>query len=739
MTSPNLGLYPNIWNIDSRSVIPFDIFLENVKTGTWQDLIIPIRAQRDKKERDKLKDKLPSVTLSGTFDTRYDDRLVLHSGYIGIDIDDLGTQVNAVKEMLIKDEFTYAVFVSCSGYGLCVIIRIEPDRHRDAYLAIADYYLKKYKQPVDPTGINVSRPRFVSYDPYLHVNENAKQWKKYLPKEKKAAPPPVVFVQNEFDDIVRQMVERGVSCCEDYRDWLRVCFALCHKFGESGRQYFHALSAISAKYTPDVCDKQYTVALKHDKEWHGQKATLSTIYYYAKQAGISIASPTTKKVMGVTASLKKGGQDIPTIMKNLEQFAGISAADSEHIVKQAYDNDIQPDDNDIDALLTWLRSNYNLRHNLVTLRLENSGKSLTDRDLNSIFLQAKKVFDDLNFDMFSRCIFSNNIPEYNPFLDWWQDNKDRSYSGEIDQFWSCIHLQGDAQDYERMVYFGTKWLVGIVSSIYGSPSPLVLVLAGERHGTGKTRVFRRLLPGAWRSPADYYTESKLDGGKDDDILMCNKVLIMDDEFDGKNKKEQKRLKALTDKDTFTIRLPYGRSSQELKRLASLGGTCNELDILNDPTGNRRIIPVHVDYVDYAKMNTIDRDAMWAELFRMYHAGYEWEILGKDIETLGERNDKFIDYSLEYDLINEYFEAAKGPGIGVSELTAGKIKEQLDKYSNQKTNLNKVGQELKRLGYRQHIKKVEGKTSRVYYVHEKKNPAAGIQAAPPPAFPDLEPF
>jgi predicted P-loop ATPase len=149
--------------------------------------------------------------------------------------------------------------------------------------------------------------------------------------------------------------------------------------------------------------------------------------------------------------------------------------------------------------------------------------------------------------------------------------------------------------------------------------------------------------------------------------------------------------------------------------------------------------VHVDYVDYAKMNTIDRDAMWAELFRMYHAGYEWEILGKDIETLGERNDKFIDYSLEYDLINEYFEAAKGPGIGVSELTAGKIKEQLDKYSNQKTNLNKVGQELKRLGYRQHIKKVEGKTSRVYYVHEKKNPAAGIQAAPPPAFPDLEPF
>lgn len=735
MVAPNLGLYPSIWNVDSKEIIPFDLFLDNVKSGLWQDLIIPIRAIKDKKERDKLKDKLPSVTLSGTFETRHDDKLVQHSGFIGIDVDDLGAGVQYFKEMIEADEFTYAAFVSCSGYGVCVVVQVEPDKHREAYVAIADYYLKRYKVPVDPTGLNVSRPRFVSWDPYLYINERAKVFKKYLPKEKKRQPPPVIFVQNEFDDVVRQMVERQVNCCEDYRDWLRVCFGLCNRFGEAGRTYFHSLSAMSQKYSPEVCDKQYTTALKHEDMWKGQRVTLNTIYYYAKEAGISIASAITKKVIGVTASLKKGGQDIPTIIKNLEQFAGISPAESKHIVEQAYQQNMASDENDIDSLLTWLRSNYTLRHNIVTMRLENNGTSLYDRDINTMYLTAKKVFEKLSMEIFKCVIFSTFIPDYNPFLEWWQANKDTQYNDEIDKFWQCVQVEGDATDYERMVYFGTKWLVGIISGIYGSASPLEFVLASEEHGTGKTRFFRRLLPAGWRTPVDYYAESKLDVKEADEaMLMCGKVLIMDDEYGSNSRKEEKKMKARTDKEVYSVRLPYGRTSVDMKRLAGLGGTSNEPDkILTDTTGNRRVVPIHVKRVDWATMNTINRDAMWAQLFRLYHEGFVWEVLGADIKLLGDRNDKFIDYSLEYDLVNKYLEPAKGPGIGVSELTAGEIKELIDKASNQKINLNKLGQELKRLGYAQHIKKVDGRTKRIYYVVERsRGISAGINLDLPPA-------
>lgn len=723
MNFPNIGFYTRIEHISSNQTIPLDIFLDQIKEGEYQDIVIPVRAEKDKERREVLKKLLPGVTVSGLFSMRYDKNLITHSGFIAVDIDKLGPSTEAFKDMIADDPYTYAAFTSVSGMGLCVIVQIEPDRHRDAYLGLAKYYIEKYKQPIDPTGINPSRVRFISYDPNMVWNAKSQVFKKYLPKEKKRTPPPVVFVQTEFDDVVRQMTERRVSCCEDYRDWLKVCFALCNRFGEAGRHYFHTLSSISAKYSAEICDKQYTIALAHEDLWSGQRATLSTIYYYAKQAGINIASEKTKQISAATTALKKSGLSKETIISNLEKFEGIPAADSSFIVGQAFDSgsDFHNDESClIDNLLTWLRNNYALRFNVVTRRIENSGVSIDDMQLNSIFLQAKRVFDDLSFELFNRCIFSNNTITYNPFLVWFDENKELAPTDEIIRFWRCIPVETE-KDFDRMVYFGTKWLVSIVASIYGTPSPLVLVLAGEKHGTGKTQVFRRIFPIEWRSPVNYYAESKLDGKEGDDaILMCTKLLIMDDEYGGQSKKEQRRFKSITDKDVFTVRKAYGHNHEDLKRLAALAGTCNELEVLSDTTGSqRRILPIHVTgNIDYTTMNLIDRSALWAELFRMYHAGYNYTVLNDDITLLSEDSEKFTEYTMEYELIRRYFETPKGIGaIGEKELTASEIKVAIDVASGQKTNLNKIGQELKRLGFSQLIKKRDGKAARLYRVIE----------------------
>ncbi len=100
----------------------------------------------------------------------------------------------------------------------------------------------------------------------------------------------------------------------------------------------------------------------------------------------------------------------------------------------------------------------------------------------------------------------------------------------------------------------------------------MLVLCGPRQGTGKTEFFRRILP---PELIRYYAESKLDAGKDDEILMTQKLLIMDDEMGGKNKKEDKRLKELISKQTFSLREPYGRHNVELNRISVLCGTTND--------------------------------------------------------------------------------------------------------------------------------------------------------------------
>lgn len=723
MVYPNISMYKKISDVHSSQTIPIDIFLDHIRTGEWQDIVIPIRATKDKKQRDERKKATaPSVTISGTFSSRFDEKIIQHSGFIAVDVDDLGASVEAFKALVMQDRYTYAIFTSISGYGVCVIVKIDPDHHRDAYLGLAKYYLEKFKQPVDPTGINSSRARFISWDPNMPpINDNSDVFKKYLPKEKKQKPPPVIFVQTEFDDVVRQMAERRVNCCEDYRDWLKVCFALCNRFGEGGRQYFHTLSSQSAKYDPAVCDKQYSISLAHESLWAGNKATLATIYYHAKLAGINISSEKTKKVSAATTSMKKSGLGKEQIMANLEKFEGIPKQESEHIVAQAFDSGAEfHEDADtlIDNVILWLKANYALRRNAITLRIENSGKTMSDDDLNTMFLLAKKVFNDLTFDLFCRCIYSNFTPTYHPFMEWWEYNQDQKYSGEIMNFWRCITL-ADESDWDKMVYFGTKWLVGLVSCIYGQPSPLVLTWTGPI-GIGKTRIFRDLLPQSWRSPVDYYAESStLGNSKDDDILMCQKILVVDDEYGGMGKREQRKFKATTDKDTFSIRPPYGRNTIDMKRLCMLGATCNEDQVLPDPAGNRRVLPFKVESVDWEAINRIDRDALWAEVFRMFHSRFDHTVVKCDIDILASGNEKFIEFTMEYELVNKYYELPAAPdGFGVQELSASAIKEYIDRISGQRLNLNKLGQELQRIGFKQVIKKVNGKSCRLYLVHEK---------------------
>ncbi|MDC6673880.1 virulence-associated E family protein, partial [Leclercia adecarboxylata] len=67
--------------------------------------------------------------------------------------------------------------------------------------------------------------------------------------------------------------------------------------------------------------------------------------------------------------------------------------------------------------------------------------------------------------------------------------------------------------------------------------------------------------------------------------------------------------------TFTFRLPSGQVNVDRARLASLGGTSNELGLLNDPTGNRRIVPIEVLEINRASPNSVSKVALWMEAFR----------------------------------------------------------------------------------------------------------------------------
>lgn len=706
----NISLYNNAFDEKGKNMIAYDLFLEGIRSGKWQDIVLPLRAIADDEKRSVAKKKAPAVTVSGTFKERNDKSLITHSGYIVIDIDNVD-DVNETKSILCCDKYVAAAFVSISGRGLCAIFKINPAKHRESFQGISEYLYTNYKIVCDPTSINVSRMRFVSYDPHLFQNDEAEKFTTY-PKSK---PPKkvekTIFATNDFEAILEQIQGRHLNLCDNYHEWLRIGFAFAHHFGERGRYYFHTVSQYSAKYDGNAADRQYTTCMRNKAD---NVVTIATFYYYCKQAGIKVYSERTRKIAYSASNGKKGGLSAAQVAENLLKFEDIE--DAKDVIDQVWQNDIEVQGEDclIDQVELWMRQNYDLQRNEITRYIENKGVIIKQKDFNTIFIKGKKLFDKINYEIIDRLINSDFVDEYNPFQRFFEAHKDITTTGRIEALFASVKTK----DSDYLLHFGRKWLLGIISAIHGQHSPLMLVLSGDKQGTGKTEFFRRLLP---KELQCYYAESKLDAGKDDEILMTQKLLIMDDEMGGKSKKESKRLKELTSKQMFSLREPYGRNNVDLNRLAVLCGTTNDNEILNDPTGNRRIIPIHVESIDHPAYNRVDKTALMMEAYSIWKTGEVWQLNQHDINYLGQDNKSFEVTSLEGELIQKHFEPADGHH-GTEWLTASDIKVYIETLTHQKLLLNKIGQELKRFGYKQVVKLMEERqTRRVYGVCKLNSP------------------
>jgi predicted P-loop ATPase len=683
-----ISYYKNIKD-DQDVDIEISSFLEGVRSGRWQDIVLKCRAAPNKEIRDLLKKTAPLVTISGSFAARKDDAIRNHSGFIAIDIDNV-ENIEETRKHLSNDPYTYAVFISISGNGLCVIYRIDGSRHLDAFNGIASYLYNTYQLIVDQSCKNVARARFVSYDPFLFENTKAPVFKKYLAKQKEVKLHKVVVVKNDFDAMIAEMDRKQLNLCEDYADWISICYALVNEFGEFGRDHFHTLSSHSSKYNSDDCDRQYTACLKNHSEGKSKKSTIASIYYHAKQNGIDAYSNQTKEIMRAATSQRAAGVGSEDIVKNLEKFGGISNEVSTEIVQQIVSKDIKYKSDNVSADITVFVKTFPLRKNTITRNVELNNKPIDDSDINSIFLDSKALFKESSKDLITSILFSNRIETYNPLHEFFE--QDLHLSDDCPNV--ALLLSSVDSDTPNADKFILIWLLSVVASAYGFHSPLVLIFCGEKQGTGKTHWFRYLLPKELRF---LFAESKMDAGKDDEILMTKKLLILDDEYGGKSKKEEKRLKELTSKEFINVREPYGRVSTDLRRLAVFCGTSNETQILSDPTGNRRQIPIHIRNINHEFYNQCDKVALWRELYAMFCAGAEYTILKEDIALLNQSTEAFKHSTPEEDLIHKKLEIgdrAFGEWMSLTDIQQYLMIETKFNY----LNTQRIGSILTALGY-----------------------------------------
>jgi len=206
--------------IEDKSLI---IIIKSIKEGKYKEQVKTIRnliANGKLDAADKLKKQLPAFTPSGTFNNgRKADLLTEYSSHIILDVDKITPE--HVTDIIIKAALipnTFAAFISPSGNGVKILVYVNNpgEYHKTAYAQAAAYYETKLAIKFDPSGKDVSRLCFMSYDPDCFRNLDATPFQVQLPENKVqeiTAEAPIIPMplkqdtSNEWDSTLNRCLE----------------------------------------------------------------------------------------------------------------------------------------------------------------------------------------------------------------------------------------------------------------------------------------------------------------------------------------------------------------------------------------------------------------------------------------------------------------------------------------------------------------------------------------------------
>jgi hypothetical protein len=291
----------NPFHVDSSAIV------KRIKDGKSRALVEKIRTEQDIKERKELKKNLPSICFSGKFSERKDSALITHSGLVAIDFDHLGDRLLDFKHRLTQDKFTHIAFISPSGDGLKVVVRI-PDQietHKLSCDALSDYY----KEEALDEFKDVSRLCFESYDPDIYYNPESDVFRTLKETQTIKKTVEITNIITDFDKIIDNIVTWLGNKGEHYRDgnkhsYLVKFASACNRFGIS-----ESIACQKAIYkfihTASSVDPNDFVELFH-RVYKNYGHLSCTAHFDSKGIGIETITKTvlTEAIFDITLPLK---------------------------------------------------------------------------------------------------------------------------------------------------------------------------------------------------------------------------------------------------------------------------------------------------------------------------------------------------------------------------------------------------------------------------------------------------
>jgi predicted P-loop ATPase len=143
--------------------------------------------------------------------------------------------------------------------------------------------------------------------------------------------------------------------------------------------------------------------------------------------------------------------------------------------------------------------------------------------------------------------------------------------------------------------------------IPGCQADMVPVLISETQGLRKTRGIEAMNP----FPECYVTVNLAERDADLSRRLRGRLIVELDELRGLRVKDLAEIKSWITQRADTWRQTYHEFMMDAPRRFVMIGTTNELEFLDDPTGNRRWLPLVITQLDSTAIER-DREQLWAE-------------------------------------------------------------------------------------------------------------------------------
>lgn len=725
--------------------------MERIKSGYYKEVAEQYRSLPDGDIKRNFKiDNLPSLTISAVCKNwRRSENVLNHTGLLNLDIDKKSNQ-HITDWALLRDQIfglrgVVASFLSVSGEGVTFIVKINPDKHKDAFFSIVDGMKQIMGINIDPGLHDVVRLRFVSDDPGLKLRENFDE----IP----ISEPSKQYLENKkFFSAQSSILEPIGDADSEYNFTEAVKRASIYYQFAQGQKWSFLVSVAGAcnvmGMTLDYCKSQVEKTfLKQSgitkdrllkpitdvyKLYKHQHATFSNEIKF-ERLNNKISSHL------ITEWLHKGQKPTNEEIVSIAQQFDANIDRVEMLVDRVFGEYADEFNYNkfpkVQQVQIWLNRNYDFKFNVVTSQPEfshlgninyetvNPDEVYRQLSLNKLKYSLSDVKSLLKSAFVKPC---DPILEYFQSLTW--DGKDH-----IQLLADYIKTDDDELFWPKQ--FKKSLIRSIVCGLGKKENRIVMVLYGKKQETGKTTFIRFLSP--WGTEK-YFTESPIIGGntKDTEIRFSENFIYNIEELAGLNRVDINKLKADISKSSIKERRAYGTFETSAPRRCNFWASTNQKEFLHDEENTRWMV-FRVQEINWNYKQEIDIHKVWGQAWNLYNNGFDYELDREDRAIREHLNEEYRYRRSEEELLPRYFEIVE-PGKGEF-MSATEIAIYLNaKSPSLKINPNNIGKTIADIyGISSCQAKINGKNVRGYWVRaallkadgEHRNTTNGIGFVP----------